>query len=232
VRALWWLPRVFALVGAVLLTIGAWLYMREQAFVTGAARATGTVVDLRYERSSDGGGAYYPTVAFVTAGGDSVTVRSRVGSSPPSWRVGETAEVLYDPANPLDARMSGFFQLHIGSFVLGVLATVFGGIGGIWLYLVGRAAAIAAEVRATGQRIEAKVIEIERRTNIRVGQKSPFRIVAQGEVSGGREVVLYRSANIWFDPTPYVGETVSVYVDRNDPGRHVVDLDFLPKLRE
>jgi len=237
-RTLWLLPRIFAAVGVVLLAITLWVYSREQAFVAGASHVTGTVVDLSRGSGSSGGSVYYPVFAFRTDRGDSVQVRANAGSNPPSWRVGDRVEVLYDPADPQAARMAGFFHLHIGSFVFGILAVVFGAIGGIWLYVAGRAAAIAAEVRATGNRIQAKVVEIERRTNIRVNQRHPFRIIAQGEVGevgrGGKggEVVLYRSANIWFDPTPYVGETVTVFVDRNDPRRHVVDLDFLPKLRE
>jgi hypothetical protein len=231
-RALWLLPRIFAAVGAALLALTFWLYSREQAFVAGASHAVGTVVQLSVDRNDNGSTVYYPIVAFTTARGDSVTVRSKVGSNPPSWRVGDAVDVLYDPADPQGARLAGFFHLHIGSFVFGILGLVFGAIGGIWLYLVRRAAAMAEEVRAHGQRIQAKVIEIERRTNIRVGSKHPFRIIAQGEASGGKEVVLYRSANIWFDPTEYVGDTVTVFVDHNDPSRHVVDLDFLPKLRE
>lgn len=231
-RVLWVLPRIFAGVGALLLAIALWLYAREQAFVASASHATGTVVSLSLDHNDNGSSVYYPSVTFQTARGDSITVRSRVGSNPPAWRVGESAEVLYDPADPQAARLAGFFQLHTGSFVVGILGMVFGAIGGIWLAVVRRAAALAAEVRATGHRVTAKVIEIERRTNIRVGNRSPFRIIAQGDASGGREVVIYRSANIWFDPTSYVGETVNVFVDRNDPRRHVVDLDFLPTLRD
>jgi len=229
-KTLWLLPRIFAAIGAVLLVLAGWMYLREQRFVAGASHATGTVTQLSLDHNDNGSSVYYPLVAFVTARGDSITMRSKVGSNPPSWHVDDRVDVLYDPANPQDARMSGFFQLHIGAFVFGMLGLVFASIGGIWLYVTGRAAAMAAEVRAMGQRIQAKVIEVERRTNIRVNGAHPFRIVAQGEVQG--EVVLYRSANIWFDPTQYVPQAVTVFVDRNNPKRYLVDLDFLPRLRD
>jgi hypothetical protein len=40
---------------------------------------------------------------------------------------------------------------------------------------------------------------------------------------------VFKSANIWEDPTPHVGQTVDVLVDRYDPKRYVVPLDFLPR---
>ena len=228
-RALRIIPRVFAAVGVLMLFIMSWVNTRERRFVAGAARASGTVVDLEYSRSSDGGGAYYPVIRFGTAAGETVTFRSRVGSSPPSHHVGETLEVLYDPAAPQGAHTAGFFALYLGSFITGLFALIFGGVGGIWIAVQRRAAAIAEAVRRTGRRIEAKVVEIERRTNIRVGSRHPYRIVAQWQDPATQAVQVFRSANIWFDPTEYVGETVGVFVDPYEPRRHVVDLDFLPK---
>lgn len=227
-RTLRIVPRVFAAVGVLMLFIMSWVHTRERRFVAGAARASGTVVDLEYSRSSDGG-AYYPVIRFVTAAGESVTFRSHVGSSPPSHQVGETLEVLYDPAAPQGARTAGFFALYLGSFITGLFALIFGGVGGVWIAIQRRAAAFADEVRRTGRRIEAKVVEIEQRTNIRVGSRHPYRIVAQWQDPATHAVQVFRSANIWFDPTEYVGETVGVFVDRDEPRRHLVDLDFLPK---
>ena len=73
------------------------------------------------------------------------------------------------------------------------------------------------------------MVDIERRTNIRVGSRHPYRIVAQWQDPATGVVQVFRSANIWFDPTQYVGETVDVFVDNADSRRHVVDLDFLPQ---
>lgn len=227
-KTLVWLPRIFAAIGLAMLLVSSWIWTRERNFEAGATRVTGTVVDMRYERDTDGGGHYFPIVAFVTARGDSVSFRSRVGTSPPSHQVGETVTVLYDPANVQDASLSGFFSLYIGAFITGLFALIFGGIGGIWIYVQRRAAAIAEELRRTGRRIEATFSSVELRTNLKVNNRSPWRIVCQWQDPATQEVQVYRSGNIWFDPTEYVKETVPVFVDRNNPQRYHVDLSFLP----
>lgn len=39
------------------------------------------------------------------------------------------------------------------------------------------------------------------------------------------------SEEVWFDPSPYVErEALDVLVDRDNPHRYRVDIDFLPKL--
>jgi hypothetical protein len=222
-RTLYWLPRIFLAIGGLILLLSSWLYSRERAFVTHATRTTGTVTELHYETNTKGGSAYYPVFSFADARGQSVTVRSRIGSNPASRHVGEAVPILYDPADPQHASIESYFNLYLGSFIVSIFAVVFGSIGGIWLYRDRLAADFAEEMRHSGERIQARVVQIERRTNIRVGTTHPFRIIAEGSD------VTFKSANIWFDPTPYVGETVNVFVDRNNPKRHLVDLEFLPK---
>jgi len=229
VRTLYWFPRVFAAVGATLLLVGAWRWSAEAQFAGRAQRAEGTVLSLEYRRNNDGGGAYYPVIQYLTASGDTIVYRGNAGCSPACHDVGEAVDVLYDPANPASARSATFFGQHIGSFVFGVLGLVFGGIGFTWLYIVRRNAARDEELRRTGRRIEVKVTEVERNTSVRVNNRHPWRVVCQWQDPGTQEVHVFRSANIWYDPTEYVKESVGVFVDRNDPRRYLVDIEFLPK---
>ncbi len=225
-KTLWWLPRIFAGVGTTLLLISSWLYTGEHGFVARASRTTGTVVELRFRPSSDGG-SYYPIFKFSDARGETHNVSSQVGSRPASRRVGDVVPVLYDPADPAHARMAGFFQLHVGSFITGLLGLIFGGIGFGWLFLARRSDALAEELRHSGVRIQAKVVGVEERRAITVNNRHPWQITAEAE-EPGRAGQLFRSGHIWQDPRPYVKETVQVFVDRNDPSRHHVDLSFLP----
>jgi len=191
------LPRLFAALGLVCLFAASWVYTGERRFIASAGRTTGTVVDLVYETGTDHGSAYYPVVRFASPTGDSVTIRSRTGSNPPSHRVGDRVEVLYDPARPEHAKMAGFFSLHLGSFILGIFAVVFGGIGGVWIFLQRRASALAEELRQTGRRITARVREVEVRANIAVNRRHPWRIVAEWQESPSSEMRVFKSANIW-----------------------------------
>jgi len=229
VRTLWFLPRLFAFIGAVCFTIAYFVWRSEQRFIAGAARTTGAVVSLDYRRDSDGGGAYYPVFRFRDARGQSFTVRSHVGSRPASRHVGEQVEVLYPPDDPDGARIASFFNLHLGSFVFGILTAVTGGIGFTWLTLQRRRAARVAELRAGGRRLEATVKKVELRMNFAVNGRHPWRIIAEYDDPAMNERYVFRSPNLWSDPTPHVGETVGVFVDHHDMKRYAMDLDFLPK---
>ena len=231
-RTLRIVPRVFAAVGLLALLIAVWVNSLERRFVATAERATGTVVDLEYRSSGKGGAAYYPVIRFVTRSGDTVVAHTNVGARPPAHQKGDVLPILYDPARPLDAKTTGFFSLYVGSFVAALFALIFGGVGGTWIAVQRRAAAIEEELRQTGQRVEATVVEVELRTNLRVNGRHPYRIVAQRQDPVSHEVQVFRSANIWFDPTAYVPKTVQVLVDRYNPRRHLVDLGFLPKVSD
>jgi hypothetical protein len=225
-KAIWWLPRIFAAVGFALLLWASGLYTKEHAFVGRATHTNGTVVDLSYSPSSRGG-SFYPVFRFTDVRGQPFTVRSHLGSRPASRHVGEVVPVLYDPANPDGARIASFANLYLATSITTVLGLIFGGMGALWLFLVHRADARAEELRHSGVKIQAKVVGIEERRGITVNNRHPWRITAEAQ-EPARAGQVFRSANIWMDPTPYVKDTVDVFVDRNDPSKHLIDLGFLP----
>ena len=228
-KTLYWLPRIFAAIGSALLLATAWMWSKESGFAGRAARATGTVISLDYQRDSEGSGTYHPVFQFQTEGGQTITHVGNTGCRPSCYEVGERVQVLYDPADPNHATTATFFGQHVGSFVFGLLAAIFGGIGFIWLYVVRRNAERDEELRRTGKRLDVKVVEVERRLNMQVNGRNPWRIVAQWQDPGTQVVHVFRSANIWFDPAEWVKETVPVFMDRNDPKRYVMDISFLPQ---
>jgi hypothetical protein len=68
----------------------------------------GRVIELRYvaENSSkrtERGSGQSPVATFATREGEQRTVVGSVNRYPVPWRVGETVEVVYDPANPVRA---------------------------------------------------------------------------------------------------------------------------------
>jgi hypothetical protein len=87
-----------------------------------------------------------------------------------------------------------------------------------------------ANLLQNGQLIQADIIEIGLNDSIDINGRSPFRIIAQWHDKTNNKIYIYKSANIWFDPKPFVSsEKVQVYVDLNDRSKHHMDISFLPK---
>ena len=120
-----WAPRVCLALGVVLLVGGAIAFVHTERFVSGSERATGTVIDLSSRTDSDGDVMYHPVVRFTTAEGRTVQFVSGTGSSPASQSEGDSVEVLYDPDDPQDAKLSGFFDLWLWPFALSALGVAF-----------------------------------------------------------------------------------------------------------
>jgi hypothetical protein len=89
--------------GAGLFFLGAHLHKKTVIFLDTAERGQGVVVEMVSNHSSDST-TYSPVVEFE-AGGRKYRFKDSVGSNPPSHRTGERVGVLYDPANPKDARI-------------------------------------------------------------------------------------------------------------------------------
>jgi Protein of unknown function (DUF3592) len=103
------------LVGGGLVGLGTKVLVDNQRFVAKAAGATGVVLyvreEVRRERVGTGSNERYedvsyfsPVVRFLTARGQVVEFQGNDGS----LRAGDAVRVLYDPANPQDARLDSW----------------------------------------------------------------------------------------------------------------------------
>jgi hypothetical protein len=120
---------VFPLVGGLLFAIGAFLFIRTRIFLGKAQEVQGTVVQMVWSSSSDGGGGYSPVYQFRTISGQMITVQDSLSSSPPMFQVGQIIDVLYDPENPQNARIKKFWSLYFVTILLCGMGFIFGGVG-------------------------------------------------------------------------------------------------------
>lgn len=234
-RTLIWIRWLLLLLGLGLLAGAGFLASRTSAFVSSAANAEGIVVDLESSTSTDSDGrrssAAHAVVEFSPAGAPARRLRSSVDSSPPAFDVGERVTVLYDPANPARARIRATFELWGGPIILGGIGGVFALIGGILLLVSHAGRRREAELRLHGRRVQARFQSVERNGALEVNGEHPYRIVCQWQDPATGLLHVFRSQNLWFDPTPHVRvEELTVFVDPKNPRRHLVDVSFLPKL--
>lgn len=107
---------------ATLTGVSTWRGMSREA------EAPGQVVEMVTRRDEQGNEFYYPVVEFVLADGSRRTAQMPDGSWPPAYEVGDAVTVLFDPAQPLQARVkstSGTVSRWTWSIVTGFLALAF-----------------------------------------------------------------------------------------------------------
>ena len=221
---------LFPLIGLAAL-IGAWmLYSDARHFITTATVAEGRVIELVRKRSSDST-SYAPRVSFMDVQGRMHTFTSRTSSNPPAYDIGETVQVFYQPDSPAQARIDGFFSLWGATLIIGIVGGVFALIGAVLVLVPWLRARRAAQLRTSGRRIEAAFQGVEQNTSLKVNGRYPFCVISQWQNPATSQVHVFRSDNLWFDPSEYITRTqIPVYIDPADPNRYHVDLSFLPAL--
>jgi hypothetical protein len=113
-------------VGVLMLAGAIYLAFDTRAWLARAVEAPGTVIEMVRVRNSDSGGYMFaPLVRFATAEGKTIEFQSTVHTNPPAYHAGERVTVLYDPAKPNSAAISGWFSIWAVPFILGIVGAGF-----------------------------------------------------------------------------------------------------------
>lgn len=220
---------VFLLVGIGLLVAAGIFAERTNRFVGQALTTSGEVVDLVRSRSSSSSSGtrnytFKPRVRFSAPDGRSIEFLSSVGSNPPGFAIGEQVKVLYDLADPTDARIDDFVSLWLIPLIFGGIGAVFFIVGAIMAVLPWFAGRRKQKLERFGHRITADIVGVRKR-NLRVNQQHAFRVEARWQDPRSSETYLFFSENIWFDPTRYLTEeTVPVLIDEANPKIYHMDV--------
>ncbi len=137
----------FAVIAVGAGLIGVFVLMSAADLYTGGVRAEGVVLENRESRRSetesvrraDGSevdrivqrASFAPVVRFTTReGGREIEFHGR-GGSERAFTQGDRVTVIYDPANPIRARIVSFVDIWLPSAVAFAVAAVFGGT--VWM---------------------------------------------------------------------------------------------------
>jgi hypothetical protein len=115
-------------VGVLMMALGAFFWFRTKNFVGKAQETKGTVTDSLYDSDSEGSG-YYSVFKFKTMNGQEIEKTSNLRTNPPQHKIGQVIDVLYDPANPNDARIKSTTNLYFVPFLLGGMGIIFACVG-------------------------------------------------------------------------------------------------------
>jgi hypothetical protein len=222
---------LFTAIGIVMIVGALQLRSHTANFLREASVAQGTVVDLRRSTSHDSRSFYHPVVQFNAADGTAVEFVSSAGSDPPSYAKGETVKVFYQPTNPNGAMINGTFSLWGGSLIVGGLGTLFFLIGGGIIVFSGSGARRLKRLKVQGTPVVTRLQGVELNLSLNVNGVNPYRVVTQWLNPATGELHLFRSANLWYDPTDHLeSRDITVYIEPGNPRRYAMDVSFLPKL--
>ena len=220
---------LFPLIGILLLALSFFFEQKTTAFIAKAVKADGVVSDM-VRSYSNRSYSYAPVVRFVARDGKKIEFKSSVSSNPPSYRIGQKVTVFYDPENPQTAKINSFMSLW-------ALPAVTGGVGTLFL-LVSAAISFGVTLRRraddflrrNGTAIRTGFQSVELNTRIRVNGRCPYRILTRWENPDTSEIHVFHSKNLWFDPSQSIDrEEITVFVDRRNLKKYLMDVSFLPK---
>jgi len=215
--------------------IGAYfLYTNTNGFLKEAISTEGTVIALLKVYSEEDSGTsltYKPLVQFIDQNGGEFEFASSHSSSPPKYSIGEKTEILYQPDSPNKAKIKSFFSLWGEATIIGGLGTVLFLIGGgIFLFQKNKKKLIDY-LKRNGKRINADFQSVGLNNTYSYNGRNPFQIIAQWQNPSTLKIHIFKSENLWFDPTEFIeNDTITVIIDKKNPKKYWMDTSFLPKL--
>ena len=90
---------------------------------------------------------------------------------------------------------------------------------------------LEAWLRQNGRVVQADFEKVEINSTLSVNGHYPYRVVAQWLDATTNDLFVFRSDNLWFDPSRFVQDRkIPVYIDPSNPSSYYVDLSFLPRV--
>lgn len=223
---------IFTIVGTLLLAIALYLHIDARTFIAKATTTQGTVIEL-IGSNTGSSRIRKPMVEFVSNNGERVEFISSVGSNPPRHAKGDTVEVFYLASDPKQARINNYMDLWFAQILLFIMGTAFFLFGaGLFLYAFLNKRKIAY-LKSKGVPIRAEFEGVHLNTAYRSNGRSPYRVHAQWLNPKTSKLHLFKSENIWFNPSDYIKEDqLTVLIDERNPKKHYIDLSFLPELAD
>lgn len=207
---------LFVLCG-IAIAAGVAIYLEASAFQKTANITIGTVANSTLSRYE---------IKYISNDGVERTFKGTHSSKGGRHHDGDKLKVFYKKDNPdkcriSDGKRSGK-KVVFWSFML-LLFNMFS------VYSGKKRDKTEKDFKSTGRKVEAQILKIGTDMETTVMQKHPYYIDCKWvDPITGKEYK-HTIKYIWEDPkTPLAGRnTIDVYIDRNDPEKYFLDIEFL-----
>jgi hypothetical protein len=222
------------LTGAVLITISTIGFVKTRSFIDNAISTEGFVVGFDSptgnlpNSNASSTGRSRPLIEFQLKDGRPLTFKSPSDNGVEWYQIGEGIPILYDKNNPKHAEIDDFSRLWAGILVVGGLGISCFAIG-LSLLLVGTSKGRKrSRLMRRGIRIKTQFYRLEQNAFIEVNGHSPYQILTTWKDPTDSQQHIFKSDNIWEDPTVFIPEKIVVFIGKDNPRDYYVDLSFIP----
>lgn len=225
----YFLSALILVVGIPFAIISVFEFKNTLNLLSNSHKTLGRIIDIEEEKRRNGGYMYSPVIKYKSVTGDEYIYDSNTKTGYTSYKIGQEIELIYDKNNPQNARVNSFLDIWFLTIIMGV-----GGwastIGGIVLLLVTlKKKRLEEYLKNHGQKILTDFVEVGRGI-VEINGESGYVINCQWQNPIDNILYVFKSDDIWFDPTNYVKDKkIEVLIDPKDPKKYYVDLSFLPK---
>jgi hypothetical protein len=200
----------------IAIAVGSAIILEASAFQKTSKVTEGKVVSSDF--------TYY-TVQFFSDDGAERSYRGRHGK-PKKYFTGDKVKVFYQADNPdrsriTDGKKSG--KKVIGIAILLLILDLY------LIYTNKKRNKSATNFKTTGRKVEAEITKIDIDMNTTVLKKHPWFIECRWIDPITGKPYTHTIKNIWIDPYSVLAgrKTIDVYIDRQDPDKYFMDIEFL-----
>lgn len=210
---------IFLIVGLVLIAAGVIAEAVQQRVIAKSDPVTAVISEIETRHNGDD----TIWVSYQYQGAD---YRAPLHYYSSSMYEGQELTVYVSPDHP----ESAYYKNYLLSGIFAGIGLLFLLIGLVFLTVFARSKKRIQRILTDGRPLDAPVIRVEQNTRYRVNGASPYRVFCQytDPVSGVQH--LFHSDNLWFDPRPYLGDSLRVYIDGENYRRYAVDTAPLESL--
>lgn len=108
---------VLLVLGCIAFAVAMGMYLRTQRLLQEGVVTPGKVIRID-SYQDDGTTMYTPVYEYQDQSGNTQTFKSKVATSWKSRKIGDKAEIIYDPMNATNVKVKSFFGLYSTSLVL------------------------------------------------------------------------------------------------------------------
>jgi len=209
--------RILFVICAITIIAGVAIYFEASAYQKKSKIAVGTVVNSRIS---------YFDIKYTSDDGVERIYNGRSSSKGHHYLDNEKVKVFYLIDNPDKIRISdgkkGGKKVVFWGFVL-LSFNLF------MVYTNRKRAKISNNFKTTGRKVEAQILKIDIDMETTVMNRHPYYILCEWvDPMSGRKY-LHTIKYIWDEPMVLLAgrKTIDVYIDRNDPEKYFMDIEFL-----